>query len=510
MKKILSKKLFALTLLFAFLVFTFFASSASAQDVELLPNASPKDYQVETAPYKGQEYEVQTASPIDDWTSAILRDLLDNTLGTVFNSVFEKIIPDIGENVGKWSGDFLSFSIIHIYDLLLGPQGLRGSGMCAAKDGALQSDECDEGYTPSYVDDYCECVRDTMVAVSPANYGIVGGMGAMATTVVQQGPPDMHLAQFAKDKLADNIFSTTAYAKTGASYFDPVIVIWRLMRNIAYVLMVLILVGMGFMVMLRSKIDPRTTMTVSAALPRLAMSLILIAFSYPIAGIIVDIGRLLKGLIDATLGPIMTLHTLEPFQLIVDLFGNFIGVSVLDLRHWLGLQGNINLGGTGVIALSIEIGMALIAIVIAFMLFFTLVFRFAGLFMQVIFAPFVFAWGALPGQENTTTKWFKSFAVNVLCFPVIYLIVNLSNFIAVMSLNQPMALPTDLGWGTINPNVQTNVGGLVAFGLLMAATKVPAMLEDAFDVAPSGGAARAGVDIGKTLGRLPVVGKIIK
>jgi len=78
----------------------------------------------------------------------------------------------------------------------------------------------------------------------------------------------------------------------------------------------------------------------------------------------------------------------------------------------------------------------------------------------------------------------------------------------------PMPMPEDLGWGAtqlpfgLGPAL--NVGGLVAFGLVIAATKVPALLEDAFDVAPSGGAARAGLDVGKTLGRLPVVGKILK
>jgi len=512
MKKTLSKKFFAL-ILFLFLLpiaYCLFTTPTHAQDVELLPNASPSDYQVETAPYREQEYEVRTASFA---TRAVQNWIIRYTLGKVVNSG----LGLVGESLAKWIPDVMHFGVVSLTALLNGKEGLHGGGWCTpTKNNCWDDPETTNfvEYVPEVVGDYCRCVRNPneLITYNPSDHGMVGVMGTLTSSTLQQGPPNMHTAQFVKRELANNIFSSTAYAKTGKEYFEPVVVIWRIVRNISYVLMVLILVGMGFMVMLRSKIDPRTTMTVSAALPRIAFSLILIAFSYPIAGIIVDIGRLSKGLIDAAFGSIMPLHTVEPFRIIVDSFGNFVAVNIFNPLSWLGGWGNINLGGTGIFALAIQCGMSIIALVIAFMLFFTLVFRFAGLFMQVVFAPLVFAWGALPGQEETTGKWFKSFAVNVLCFPAIYFIVNLSNLIANVSLTPAgrMSLPTDLGWGTINPSVQTNVGGLIAFGLLVTATKIPALLEDAFDVAPSGGAARAGVDVGKTLGRLPIVGKIVK
>jgi len=516
MKKILSKKILTLTLLVSlFLCFNVLMSfSAHAQDVELLPNASPRDAQVETAPYKGQEYEVQTAAA-DPFSWVVER-----TLGVLVRETFN--LPG-GENLDTWMGDTAQGGVMAAYTMV----ARTGGDACIAdpETGAILEDNCPVGYTATVVggggsgiDYYCQCTKQTSNGPQPLPpSGIAGHVGSMSTGILAQSPPNLHTASFFKNTLANNVLSTPAYAATGQEMFKPVVKIWRLMRNIAYVLMVLILVGMGFMVMLRAKIDPRTTMTVTAALPKLAVALVLIAFSYPIAGIIVDLGRVLKGLIDAQFGPLLApLHMaqVEPFAIIGALFDRFAGIKLWDPMGWGTGWGNIYLGGTGLSSYIIGLGMRIIVIVVAFMLFFTLVTRFAGLFMQVVFAPFVFAWGALPGQEDTTTRWFKSFAVNVLSFPVIYLLINFATYIADKSMSAPMPMPEDLGWGAaqlpfgLGPS--TNVGGLVAFGLVMAATKVPALLEDAFDVAPSGAAARAGVDTGKILGKLPVVGKIIK
>ncbi len=508
--RLLSKKILLAFLAFAFLASPFFASFVFAQDVELLPNASPNDYKVETAPYEGQKYEVQTAQ------AGTLPWIITNTLGMIVNREFGLT----GEQLLKWLGDVGHMGTLVAYTAV----AKTGGDLCIAdpETGEIKVDECPPGYTATVygggdtgADYFCKCIKQTAngpQALPPS--GVAGQIGSMTVGMLEQSPPNLHTASFIKDALANNIVSTPAYAQTGSDTFKSIVGIWRLMRNISYVLMVLILVGMGFMVMIRSQIDPRTVMTVTAALPRIAISLILITFSYPIAGIIVDLGRVLKGLIDSQFGPIlapMPMTMIEPFRIIGALFDRFAGIKFWDPLSWGFGWSNIYLGGTGISSYIIGLGMRVILIVVAFMLFFTLITRFAGLFMQVIFAPFVFAWGALPGQEDTTTRWFKSFAVNVLCFPVIYLLINFATYIAEKSMTVPMPMPEDLGWGTVfSPFGSTNVGGLVAFGLVMAATRVPAMLDDAFDVTAPAAVARAGLEPGKILGKLPVIGKVIK
>lgn len=512
MRKIFQKKLIALVTLLT-LTSSFAISPASAQEVKLLPNATDSDYEVQTIPPQGQDYRIRTTSPDEPSPDNVLLDLLENPLGTLFNRIFQRVVTDpLQENMGKWVGDLIQWTLINLNILLGGEGGMLGSGLCRADQDtkAVIENNCreDAGYLPLVTGEkprvVCLCTRET--AFNPTqgagSYGAIGILGSMSMGLLQQSPPNLHTAQYLKQELADNILAGPVYAQTGVSYFAPIIGITQIFRNVAYVFMAAILVLMGLMVMLRYKVDPRTTMTVTAALPRIAVSIILIAFSYPLAGMMVDIGRLLKAMFDSLFTGMMWLSPIEPFRLIVDFVGNWIGGFVL---------GNLNLGGIGAFSFLISLGLLVIAIVVAFMLFFTLVFRFAALYAQVIFAPLAFAWGTLPGQEETITKWFKSFAVNVLTFPIIYFLVNLANYIAVVSTVVPLPLPSDLGWATMSTFLgPTNVGGLVAFGLLIAATKVPAMLEEALEVSAPAAVARAGAEPGKILTRLPVVGSLFK
>jgi len=65
--------------------------------------------------------------------------------------------------------------------------------------------------------------------------------------------------------------------------------IWENMRNISYILIVLVLVTIGFMIMFRMKLNPQTVISVENALPKIVIALILITFSYPIGGLMIDL-----------------------------------------------------------------------------------------------------------------------------------------------------------------------------------------------------------------------------
>lgn len=70
---------------------------------------------------------------------------------------------------------------------------------------------------------------------------------------------------------------------------SPLITVWSVFRNVAYLLYVLVFLGVGLCIMLRVKIDPRTVMTIENSLPRIVVSLVLVTFSYAIAGFLIDI-----------------------------------------------------------------------------------------------------------------------------------------------------------------------------------------------------------------------------
>lgn len=84
---------------------------------------------------------------------------------------------------------------------------------------------------------------------------------------------------------------------SGYQGLSPLINIWLVIRNIAYLLIVIAFMGIGIAVMLRVKIDPRTVMTIENQLPKLIIGLILITFSFAIAGLMVDTMKIVDGVI---------------------------------------------------------------------------------------------------------------------------------------------------------------------------------------------------------------------
>jgi hypothetical protein len=79
---------------------------------------------------------------------------------------------------------------------------------------------------------------------------------------------------------------------SGAAVLRPILDLWRVSRNISYVIMIVIFVVIGLMIMFRNKLNPQTVITAQAALPGLVIGLILITFSYFLAGLITDVSFL--------------------------------------------------------------------------------------------------------------------------------------------------------------------------------------------------------------------------
>lgn len=75
----------------------------------------------------------------------------------------------------------------------------------------------------------------------------------------------------------------------GFTSLTPLIPVWRAFRNATYAVMILVLLVFGVLIMLRRQIDPQTIITIQNSIPRIVVTLILITFSYAIAGFIIDL-----------------------------------------------------------------------------------------------------------------------------------------------------------------------------------------------------------------------------
>jgi hypothetical protein len=74
----------------------------------------------------------------------------------------------------------------------------------------------------------------------------------------------------------------------GYAGLKSVIGLWQLFRNIVYLLLVLVFIIIGIGIMLRVNVDARSVMSIQNQLPKIIIGIVLITFSYAIAGFIVD------------------------------------------------------------------------------------------------------------------------------------------------------------------------------------------------------------------------------
>src|SRR3989344_681481 len=75
----------------------------------------------------------------------------------------------------------------------------------------------------------------------------------------------------------------------GICGLKPFIPIWAAARDIVYMLFVIIFIIIGLAIMFRVHIDPRTVMTVQNQIPKIIAGIILVTFSFAIAGLLIDV-----------------------------------------------------------------------------------------------------------------------------------------------------------------------------------------------------------------------------
>jgi len=94
-------------------------------------------------------------------------------------------------------------------------------------------------------------------------------------------------------------FVPKTYAAEGIGFaaIKPFMNIWKVFRDISYMLLVLVLIAIGFMIMFRAKLNPQTVISVENSLPKIVVALLLITFSFPIAGFLIDLMYISIGII---------------------------------------------------------------------------------------------------------------------------------------------------------------------------------------------------------------------
>lgn len=108
---------------------------------------------------------------------------------------------------------------------------------------------------------------------------------------------------YVNDKVQNFSLVPEAHAQSagfGFSSLEPVQGMWKSFRDIAFGLFVVVAIAFSFMIMFRVKLSPQTVISVQSALPKIVGSLILVTFSYAIAGFLVDLMYVFIGILSFT------------------------------------------------------------------------------------------------------------------------------------------------------------------------------------------------------------------
>lgn len=228
----------------------------------------------------------------------------------------------------------------------------------------------------------------------------------------------------------------------------PVLQLWSLMRNIAYLFFAIIFVIVGMLIILGKKLDPKTTLTIQAALPKIIISLVLVTFSYAIAGFVIDLMYVVIALTFSVLGPLLDNANklkLGGHQALLDsilrgeiIFAFFFRTPWLEAAGGVqaatdalagqiisGLTGGLTTGGIVKDVLGFGAGILInLILVIAvfyalFKIWLKLIMTYIQIILAVIVGPFFIMMDAIPkpNQSNFMT-WLRGLLGNAMIYPV--------------------------------------------------------------------------------------------
>jgi hypothetical protein len=353
--------------------------------------------------------------------------------------------------------------------------------------------------------------------INPTSFGLLGVAGTTTDTLLAMPLPISGREYFASINPFKKASAATGQEDLEQSHI--VLQIWTKTRNAALALSVVALVIVGFMIMFRFPLGPRNVVTIQNSLPRIAIALVLIVFSYAIAGLMIDLVRIAGSLLNSFLPSFSVggafLAAGETFAaFILAVAGIVLGFSLIAGPAAPGVAA---LGA--IVALILFLIICIVMAIIFAVLIFKLVSRFIIFLFLVMFAPLVFLLAALPGGEGFIFSWFKRAAAALLAIPATGFVLSLafrigasgptgfnipaSTFPSLMGAGS--AIGTLFGWVFIAPIV-----GLVLFSM---AIKVPNIVDEILGVKPlapraSGAGGVIGGIVGAPMGAFMFAGNV--
>lgn len=331
-----------------------------------------------------------------------------------------------------------------------------------------------------------------------------GVMGSLSNLIVStySNPPastGKYIQYLAENAGFPQVVSQ-AYAAQGTGFntLNPVMDLWKLTRGLTYGLFALVFVILGLMIMLRYKVDPKTVVSLQNSLPRVILTLILITFSYPIVGFLIDIMYVLiaaifnlvkmSGMLNATelqlaQTTVESKNIFESFQLLAQVsssVGKSLNTILLSIFQLFGADVSGIPGVGGIVS---TLGGLIISIMVVralFQAFIQLLFAYGGIIFGAILGPIAILPDVVPGQ-NAFINWLKMILSSVLTFPLVVLLLLMGQIFSTTSFSSKAAgaasqtffAPPLIGIGDAN-----TFRGIMALLIILLLPAVSQMVQD--------------------------------
>src|SRR3990172_3391466 len=308
--KLISYSLIFFFTLYAFAPVTFAQTNSkptansyklSAQTLAQQPESTNKNTSVKANPSsspsaRGVNEKGQVLISLCDLDPTGLCNTAENLLGGLLGSIGDllgKILSsllDLGAQVGMFFLDFVIRIILYITHAAAAALGFDSSGSCTAAGGGDAFADPNQQVGCEKFLAKLSTVDPLLATKMPDNLSLMtladGGIHAVYKSIPSTNP-----VQYLAYEFQDNIFGIKpAYAQgIGTTSLGFIREFWTAFRNLAYILMTIAMIALGFLIMIRKQLSGRVTVTVFNSLPRVALALILITFSFAISGLFIDL-----------------------------------------------------------------------------------------------------------------------------------------------------------------------------------------------------------------------------
>ena len=330
------------------------------------------------------------------------------------------------------------------------------------------------------------------------------------------------------------------YGYTGLSWIQKY---WAGFRDISYVLLVLVVIIFAFMIMFRVKLNPQTVISVQSALPKIIVALILITFSYAIAGFAIDLMYIISGLFA------LLLNLAKFSSSLTGAYGTIAGTGagystslggfwvffmmlayaiVFFISAFISLITTL-LAGLNIFGMVLAIIFMIIAVLcLLIMIWYTIKIPYVllktlvSVYISIITAPVQIMAGAIIPSMGFGA-WFKKLMADILVFPLTGLLIWFawatlwSSFgLAIgdvgrywsISMADDSWIPGIVGAGTL-AGTTTGLSGIIflaiSFGIIIMIPKIPNIIKQFMT-----GEKFAGTGLGEAMGAARTVGGTAK